>query len=132
MPRFEWTALLWLAVFCIDPLPQSASQISGYPVSLSYVAAPFMTRPEQPSENALSRARICDSHHRPGFLSGCAALDRDDGQGIAANEEVGLEEQTAEIEAIFLLADVGLETPPVRKNIVAYVQHWLRFFGGNA
>ncbi|WP_218109834.1 transglycosylase SLT domain-containing protein [Oligoflexus tunisiensis] len=54
MLRFAWTAALLLCVSCADPLPPVSSEPLGYPVSLSYAAAPVMLRAEQPEEMELA------------------------------------------------------------------------------
>jgi len=52
--RFAWTAVLMLSVSCAEPLPPASSDIQGYPVSLSYAAAPVMLGSSQPSEADLA------------------------------------------------------------------------------
>jgi hypothetical protein len=54
MLRSAWTALLMLCVSCADPLPPASSDLSGYPVSLAYAAAPVMMGSHQPSETDLA------------------------------------------------------------------------------
>jgi hypothetical protein len=68
MLRFAWTAALLLCVSCAEPLPPESSEPLGYPVSMSYAAAPVMMRAEQPEERDLAsyiRQKVPNWGQRP-------------------------------------------------------------------